>query len=543
MKFLLAAFPYRPCFWLAPAVALALVTACGGNDSDDDGGNDAHAGAGGDDSSGSGGSNSGGSNSGGSNSGGSGLGGDGTGGEDNDPGETPIEPVTGFDDIAVISSSEDGLITDSPRIAFDQTGNAIAVWRQREDLAAIPDIMMSYWNGDSWIEPFAIEADEGDVSAPQLAMDRLGNAWVVWSHQPDAESPDREIRGTRYDLEDDEWSTPATISTTTGKNDTPLIEVDAYGNARLVWIRGKMSGNALLGSELHTRYWFDSSSGWTTTTRLDNATDGYGVSQPHLAVDTSGPGWLLYSQTQSGGTTALKAVFFSGASVNIGATTVHSTVKSIDSSNVAIAGMNGGVFAWAERDPDESNSARVYLKHFNTNTVEVQPTMPVPVGPSQAEAGDVSVLVHSNHVESNLLVSWTGRSPDEAQPSAYAATGTMVSTGEAIDIDAVSTPLEDHDADTVTRSSAHKSHNGDFLLVWNQLLDGLTRPVLATSTWSLNTPVQWTLGSVSPDAEMQSLDLSAAFLARDYGFVIWTQYVDDDPSTTAVHVRLAAPQP
>jgi len=67
----------------------------------------------------------------------------------------------------------------NPQIAFDGSGNAIAVW-QRFD-GTRDNIWANRFSAGAWGTAQLIETDNaGDASAPQIAVDGSGNATAVW---------------------------------------------------------------------------------------------------------------------------------------------------------------------------------------------------------------------------------------------------------------------------------------------------------------------------------------------------------------------------
>ncbi|MGC2165326.1 MAG: hypothetical protein WA632_04870 [Gallionella sp.] len=118
-----------------------------------------------------------------------------------------------------------------PQIAFDASGNALAVWRQsdgtRENIWS-----NRYTAGAGWATAMLIVTNNaGNAFAPQYAIDVSGNALAVW-HQFD---------GTRFSIWSNRytigtgWGTAELIETDTGGAFGPQIAVDASGNAMAIW--------------------------------------------------------------------------------------------------------------------------------------------------------------------------------------------------------------------------------------------------------------------------------------------------------------------
>ena len=82
--------------------------------------------------------------------------------------------------LQIISSLGATTNADSPRIALDATGNAIAVWRQ---YGSPNRIYGRHWNGSSWAAATTIDMGWPDNAiAPWVAMDGSGNAVAVFRH-------------------------------------------------------------------------------------------------------------------------------------------------------------------------------------------------------------------------------------------------------------------------------------------------------------------------------------------------------------------------
>ena len=100
-----------------------------------------------------------------------------------------------------------------PQIAFDSSGNAIAVWYQSDGTRY--NIWANRFNGTSWGTAELIEADNaGNALMPQIAIDSSGNAIAVW-HQSD---------GTRYNIYANRFNG-------TSWGTAELIETDNAGDA------------------------------------------------------------------------------------------------------------------------------------------------------------------------------------------------------------------------------------------------------------------------------------------------------------------------
>jgi hypothetical protein len=120
---------------------------------------------------------------------------------------------------------------DSPQIAIDLAGQAVAVWQQYDGTR------YNIWanrmtSAGVWGTAQLIETDAGDAYLPQIAIDPTGQAVAIgW-----------QFDGTRYNIWANrmtaagDWGTVQLIETDdAGNADLPKIAIDASGNAVAVW--------------------------------------------------------------------------------------------------------------------------------------------------------------------------------------------------------------------------------------------------------------------------------------------------------------------
>jgi len=117
-----------------------------------------------------------------------------------------------------------------PQIAFDNNGNALALWGQYD--GARTNIWANRFNGTDWGTAELIETDDaGNAFGPQLAFDDTGSAFVVWVQNDGARY---NIRANRFDGSN--WGTAELIETDDrGDAFKPQIALDNNGNALAVW--------------------------------------------------------------------------------------------------------------------------------------------------------------------------------------------------------------------------------------------------------------------------------------------------------------------
>ncbi len=106
------------------------------------------------------------------------------------------------------------------------------MWQQADASTLYSIWSNRYVAGTGWSTAGRIEADLGDAAVPQVAFDGSGNAVAVW-RQDDGNR--YSIWSNRYVASTGLWSMAELIETNTGDVDVPQVVVDASGNALAVW--------------------------------------------------------------------------------------------------------------------------------------------------------------------------------------------------------------------------------------------------------------------------------------------------------------------
>ena len=224
---------------------------------------------------------------------------------------------------ARISDKDESAST--PRIASDGSGNIVAIWREVDgDSSAIRATSRS--EGGAWSSARRISTPATDTESPRLAMDRLGNAVAVWQRSTGQDSvvqaairsasgtwsgpqnlsePDdvafnadvavragnitavwTVLRDRRTIIESSSrtvagsWTPVQTLSGPAGNTSAPVVGVDDQGGAVAVW---RWSDGAFLVVQAAVR----SKDGvWSAPEVLSGP--GRSASQPQVAMDASG---------------------------------------------------------------------------------------------------------------------------------------------------------------------------------------------------------------------------------------------------------------
>ncbi|MFT6372770.1 MAG: hypothetical protein ACJA0I_001575 [Gammaproteobacteria bacterium] len=179
---------------------------------------------------------------------------------------------------------------DAPQIAFDNNGNAIMVWQQTDN--SVFSIWANRYDAStrSWDIAAVIETDNaGHAYNPKIAFDTSGNVIAVW-WQDDGSV--KSIWTNQYDAKTRLWGMAALIEDDdSGDAFNPKISIDSSGNAIAVWRQfdGKVDSIWANHFDATTRMW-----GTKAEIEKDNSEDAY---DPQIAVDTNGNAMALWTQS------------------------------------------------------------------------------------------------------------------------------------------------------------------------------------------------------------------------------------------------------
>ncbi len=175
-----------------------------------------------------------------------------------------------------------------PQIAIDANGNAIAVWEQSDGTR---DSIWAnrYTAGSGWGSAQLIETDNaGNAESPQIAFDANGNAIAVWSQ---SDGTRLNIWANRYTASTDSWGTAELVENDDNGAVNPQIAIDANGNAIVVWLQS----NGTAGSIWANRY--IPNFGWGSAQLIE--TDDTGDARaPQIAIDANGNAIAVWSQEE-----------------------------------------------------------------------------------------------------------------------------------------------------------------------------------------------------------------------------------------------------
>lgn len=181
----------------------------------------------------------------------------------------------------------------NPQIAFDSNGNAISVWQQHDGTRY--NIWANHFDSTSnrWHSATLIETDNaGNASSPQIAFDDNGNAIVVWNQ---TDGSHYNIWANRFDGSFNSWHTATLIETdNAGNASSPQIAFDSSGNAMAVW--QQYDGT-------HINIWANrfnvNNNRWSNPTLIEAGNVG-NASSPQISFDDNGNAMTVWNQSDGG---------------------------------------------------------------------------------------------------------------------------------------------------------------------------------------------------------------------------------------------------
>ncbi len=140
--------------------------------------------------------------------------------------------INGWGTAELLETSDSGSAY-YPRVNFDASGNAIAIWQQKEN-SKYDVWVRHYIKGDGWQPRIQLDTNETySAREPELAVAENGDAIAIWQEEPNGIQDS--IFVSHY-TSGESWGVPVLIENyTNGRADYPEIAIDKNGNAIAAW--------------------------------------------------------------------------------------------------------------------------------------------------------------------------------------------------------------------------------------------------------------------------------------------------------------------
>ena len=197
-----------------------------------------------------------------------------------------------------VDLSASGQSADWPQLAFDQAGEAIAVWQRSNGTRSIAQAAVRPAGG-SFGMPVDLSGTDLDANVPQVAVDAAGDAVVVFQHQDDFMASNSTVQAVVRPA-GGSFGPPIDLSTPSGGaySVQPQVAVDPAGDAVVVWVR--VGGDYRVQAAARP-------AGGSFAALGDVGIDG-GIATPQVEMDQAGDAFVTFQGYRDGDPhTAIKA--------------------------------------------------------------------------------------------------------------------------------------------------------------------------------------------------------------------------------------------
>jgi YD repeat-containing protein len=251
-----------------------------------------------------------------------------------------------------------------PQIAFDAQGNAMVTWEQSNGTAF--DIYANRYDASThtWDSAQLIEGGVGTAVSPQIAMNTLGNAVVVWSQRDGYYT---NYYANCYDAINKSWGTAQLVQPyINSPNCLPQIAIDAQGNAMAVWYQSDSDG-----THIHANRYDAVTKIWGTAQLLETGA-GYAAYDPQIAMDAKGNAQVVWWQVDS----TNPVIYNIYANRYNASTQTWSTARLIEtgagaatSPQIAMDAQGNAVAIWSQQDTNVYGALNsIYVNRYNAAT-------------------------------------------------------------------------------------------------------------------------------------------------------------------------------
>lgn len=246
------------------------------------------------------------------------------------------------------------------QIAFDNNGNALAVWAQ--PVSGMHAVWSRYYNvlTDSWGE---VSQAGNKSSSPafelQVAFDNSGTATVVWNQWLDDKN---NLYANRFSSAGG-WGTVELIeSDDFGNSYSPQFSIDALGDVVVVWQSLDDEGAEDIGQIRTVRY--TSSNGWesSNTVRIDSD-DTAMAEEPQVVIDANGNAMAVWKWYREDNTAGFSFSRYNHNGNWSAAQMLDEVEGNANNSSLAVR-ENGSVLAVWSRDDEFGGADRILFNRF-----------------------------------------------------------------------------------------------------------------------------------------------------------------------------------
>ncbi len=364
-----------------------------------------------------------------------------------------------WSDPAIISDnfSPDGQDTHSPKVALNQSGDAVIVWSQSD--GAFLQIFRSEHRDGLWTDPTGlsdnISPDSSDADAPQVALNDSGDAVIVWQ-QPDL-SLNQKYRIFRSEYRNGSWTDPSNIFDhfSPGGQDAafPQVALNNNGDAVIVWYQSDGANNQIFRSEYQNGSWIDPSG------LLDNISpDGQDSVEPQVALNDNGDAIIAWRQSDGANEQIFRSERRDGSwtdPVNL-LDNISPSGQNAISPQVAMNNNGQAIIVWFQNDGANS---QVFRSEYRNGSWTDPSGLSDNISPDGQDAGLHRVAMND---DGDAVIAWV--QSDGTNNQIFRSHYRSGSWNDPTD-------LSDHinpDGQTLNSPDVALNSNGDAVIVWQQ---------------------------------------------------------------------------
>lgn len=200
-----------------------------------------------------------------------------------------------------LALSEPGILPDTPRVAMNATGQAVATWIS---VAGNSRVLQARLLLDgNWSRVYQLSRSQENASEPQVAIGPGGHVTVVWTSSLGSFSSIESIH-----FENGQWTTVVPLTTMDGIARQPQLAVDENGEVTVVWLQ---AGGGGLYYVLSRRF---ANGGWSQATLLSPL--GENANSPQVAASLAGVAMAMWMQQRPDGVWVIRSRRYQGGAWN-----------------------------------------------------------------------------------------------------------------------------------------------------------------------------------------------------------------------------------
>lgn len=234
-----------------------------------------------------------------------------------------------------------------PQLAADAAGNAIAVWEQSDGTSSSIWANHFLYSTGSWAVPELIESELSAASYPEISVDAAGNAVSVWLHFDGA---NKSVWSNHYTVGSGgtgSWGVAASIDSSTAQASEQRVAMDAEGNAIAIWVQS----DGVSESIWVNRFTATAGGSWQGAELLESAAGA--ADDPHISLSSDGNAVAVWEQSDGSSINTMASHYTgngSGSAVWTEAVVLDSSAEDAAAPQIALDDRGSALAVWVQSD-------------------------------------------------------------------------------------------------------------------------------------------------------------------------------------------------